>query len=308
VEKNVKESSVALIGKKGNRSLRFDEKYARETLEYALRVLPSDFRAELLRICKRRRDYPTSLCEIHLRAHGRGGIVISGEWIPMLTPVSEGELCSVLDKITAGSAYAYRSELASGYVMLPRGIRVGVCADAQGSLGNIHSLIFRLPLGECGFADELYGLWREKRGGMLLYSPPGCGKTTAMRALVELIARRDGRHVVIADERGEFIGAQYEDLPVDILSGYEKARGIQIAQRTLGAEIIAVDEIATASECEALLRVGFGGVPILATAHAGSRAELFGKKSIEPLLSANVFSTCVRLFRKGSAFLYEVET
>ena len=94
---------------------------------------------------------------------------------------------------------------------------------------------------------------------------------------------------------------------MDILSGYSKARGIEIAQRTLAAEIIAVDEIASSDECEAILAVGFGGVSMLATAHAGSRAELFSKKSIAPLINAGVFSCFVRLFREGAGFFAEVE-
>jgi stage III sporulation protein AA len=143
-------------------------------------------------------------------------------------------------------------------------------------------------------------------GGMLLYSLPGAGKTSALRALCGEISRRALKKVVIVDERCEFIASDYSDATVDILQGYTKARGLEIALRTLSPDVIVVDEIGSFDEAESLLKVGRGGVPIIASAHAESYAELACKAGISSLSEEGYFSSFVHLFRKGGKFGYEI--
>ena len=111
---------------------------------------------------------------------------------------------------------------------------------------------------------------------------------------------------MVVDERCEFDLCDYENGTVDILRGIPKAKGIEIAKRTLSAEIILVDEIGSAEECEALLSVGAGGVPIIATAHSGDFGELCRSETIRPLIDRGYFSSYVKLYRSGKAFLKEV--
>ncbi len=279
----------------------------KQIVRFALGLLPRGIRGEVVRIAEKRRDFPLGLSEIRVRARSRSSVVISGENIPLFTRLEERELAALLDRVLGGSLYAHEKELSEGYVTLPHGIRVGICAHThREGFRFASSMIFRLPLGICSCSEELFSLWAGGEGGMLIYSLPCGGKTTAIRALSHLISKRQNKRVVIVDERGEFDPEEYLDTTVDILRGFSKERGTEIAQRTLGAEVIAIDEIGNSAECEALMRVGRGGVPMLATAHADSLCELMEKSAVRPLISAGYFTRFVRLFRRGAGFAYEI--
>ena len=143
---------------------------------------------------------------------------------------------------------------------------------------------------------------------MLLYSPPGEGKTAALAALAKKISDTDGKRVVIVDERGEFAPEDFDCTCVDIIRGYPKPKGIEIAFRTLGAELIITDEIGNAEEARMIELSGRGGVPFIASAHAKSIDELYSSKTISPLISLGFFKTVVRLYRRGSQFGFEAES
>ena len=103
--------------------------------------------------------------------------------------------------------------------------------------------------------------------------------------------------VVIVDERREFFWDMYRDALVDILPGYKKAKGIEIAERCMSAEVIIVDEIGSREEAEAIESVGFGGVPIIASAHAGSLEQLLSKKHILSLVRSGYFKIFAGLYK-----------
>lgn len=286
-----------------------DEKTDASAFDAVIEFLPLGLRAEIKRICLSRADFPIGLSEIRVRRIGRCGLVISGENVPLFTRVTQSELDEIFDKLVDSSLYAHTRELGEGFVTLRGGIRVGVCGELGSSSeipNKIFSLAFRLPMGRCDFADELYSAWEDSgKSGMLIYSLPGAGKTSALRALAKRISRTM-RRVVVVDERYEFIPSDYDGDMVDILRGYSKPRGIEMALRTLGAEVIMVDEIGNANEGESLLRVGRGGVPIIATAHASDYNEVVRKEGIAPLIEEGYFSCFVRLFREGGRFGYSI--
>jgi stage III sporulation protein AA len=167
-------------------------------------------------------------------------------------------------------------------------------------------LVFRIPVSASEATDDLYAAWRERRGGLLIYSLPGDGKTSALRGLVGKVSKESGLRVAVIDERREFIPDDYTDTTVDILSGYSKERGLEIALRTLSPEVIVIDEIGSLDEAEALLRVGRGGVPIIASSHAGSFEEVVRKASIAPLVEEGYFKIYARLYRKDGKFMRDI--
>ena len=289
------------------------EKNENQTCEvyfYLGKILPQKLLTEIERIGITRFDFPSSLSEITLRASGMSSLVIAGENIPLFTRLNENDISKVFESVTESSVYAHKNDILSGFITLPHGIRVGICAALSNNgaaISRVCSMVFRIPIGKCGFADELFDVWMANSSrGMLIYSLPGAGKTSALRAICGIISRRLLKKVVIVDERCEFSASDYFDATVDILSGYPKAVGIEMALRTLSAELIVVDEIGSSDEAESLLRVGRGGVPIIASAHAGSYGELVRKCGISRLVEEEYFSSFVRLFRNGSSFGYEV--
>ena len=271
-------------------------------------LIPMCLYAEIERIGCSRADFPSGLSEVRLRRFGRSSIVVSGENISLLSRVTERDIDIMLNRLTGGSLYAHENQIRNGFISLDHGIRVGVYGDSDEDgypTARISGLVIRLPLGECDCIDGIFSEWKSFcRHGMLIYSLPGGGKTTALRALAGRISAEFSLRVAVVDERREFVKEDYRDGGVDVLSGCSKARGIEIALRTLSPEVIIVDEIGSEEECRALLGVGRGGVPIIATAHAGSAAELCAKKSVAPLINEGYFDRIVGLYRKGKAFRY----
>ena len=94
----------------------------------------------------------------------------------------------------------------------------------------------------------------------------------------------------------------------DILLGYPKGAGISIAVRTLSAELIVCDEIGGFEEAEEIVRAHICGVPLLASAHAATAAELLARPGMRLLHDARCFGAYVGLSRRNGArnFDYDV--
>ena len=271
--------------------------------------MPPSLLREIMHIGASRKGFPIGLCEIRLRASGACTLVFEGECIRLMSRVGERELSLILDGITDGSLYAFRDTLADGFVPLRGGVRVGVCGVAKydgGELVGIHgisSMVFRLPFGECNFADELAKLFSTKaKSGMLIYAPPGGGKTTALRSIVKILSSGEGaKRVCVVDERCEFLPQEYLRCEADILRGYKRSDGIEIAVRTLNPEIIVIDEIG-AKDAAGLYAVMRCGIPIVATAHASSLEEVRSKPSISLIAKSGVFDLFVGIVKNNGVY------
>ena len=269
------------------------------------KLLPPALAASLRALGASRADYPESLSEIRLRACGVPSVVLSGENLRLGYRFTEREWDALVMRLFGGAMYAHRDTVAKGYVSLPHGVRVGVAADVRYDGGRligaraVGSLVFRLPTARSERADELYRAFMRARAGMLIYSLPGGGKTSALRALSGKLGALGNLRVVVVDERREFCAAEYKDALVDILSGYKKAEGIEIAGRCMSAEVIIVDEIGNAAEAEASGAIGYSGVPIIATAHADSLETLLEKRHISELVRGGYFSLFAGLYKDG---------
>ena len=81
----------------------------------------------------------------------------------------------------------------------------------------------------------------------------------------------------------------------DVLSGYEKAKGIEIATRTLSPDIIVCDEIGNINELEAI-QYGFStGVNFAVSVHMKDEENLQRNKIIQRLLETGEFDYLVLL-------------
>ena len=126
--------------------------------------------------------------EIHLRAGGLVWLTAGGRNLPLSTPLSRDDLDRILLAACGGSLYAHAETLKEGYLTMSDGVRVGVAGHAVVEDGQIvgvrdvTAMCFRLPHGAWIDPAPLISLLRGAAltQGMLLYAPPGGGKTTAL--------------------------------------------------------------------------------------------------------------------------------
>ena len=255
--------------------------------------------------------------EIRLRRGRRVSLTLSGRNVVLDTILEGAEIDGALTGMCSGSLYAYSDTINRGFISLPGGIRVGVCgrANCEGErmigVHEISSLVIRIPhkarrVGEV--VCDLLSEFRRTRG-VLVYSPPGVGKTTLLRGVISLLSSGDNPlRTAVVDTRGELTFSMGGgDLLVDVLSGYPRALGIEIATRTLSAQVIVCDEIGDYTEAMALVSSHNCGVPLVASAHAGSVEELLRRTGIMLLHEANIFGAYVGLSRRtGMDFDYKI--
>lgn len=265
-----------------------------------LRCLPARLAEEL---CGRR---TAAVEELRLHGGGRSCLCTAGGVALLETVLDVAETEQILNNLCGGSMYAHAETLREGYVTLSGGVRVGVCGRLQVhegkvlGLGEVTSLIFRFPRAVAVPADDICRLLLSHPGqGVLIYSPPGVGKTTLLRSLIRALAAPPIlRRVAVVDTREELAACgTATGLCADWLSGYPRAKGIEIATRTLGAQIIVCDEIGGAEEADAICAACNAGVPLVATAHAASVEGLLRRRGLRQLHDHGVFGSYVGLTR-----------
>ena len=243
--------------------------------------------------------------EIRLRENRLLSITVGRKNVSCDLICTREEIAQTVARLCGNSLYSYSEAIRDGCITTDCGIRVGVCGHAVLTDGrmtlvrDITSLNIRIPHRVPGAADKLYDLTSGNRS-ILVYSRPGMGKTTALRELIPLLsAGENARRVAVIDTRYELCtGDSMADM-TDVLYGYPRCEGIQIAVRTLSPEYIICDEISTEQDAQALLSAHSAGIAVCASIHAGSFRELSGIPMMKLLLSAQVFDIAYGILPDG---------
>ena len=146
-----------------------------------------------------------------------------------------------------------------------------------------------------GFAQNL----DNTAGSVLIIGKPGSGKTTLLRDYVRLRSNNRNETISVVDEREEIFPRSNNCFcfstgsNTDVLSGCSKVKGIHMVLRSMNPDVIAIDEITAEEDCNALIRSAWCGVNLLATAHAGSKEDLFRRPIYRPIVECQIFKTII---------------
>ncbi|MFY9443579.1 MAG: stage III sporulation protein AA [Bacillota bacterium] len=292
------------------------------SLDGFLGYLPQAIRYSLCRACEGVLD---RLLEIRLRLGrpvmlvfedcerplGHSGLCRGGETPVVFTRAMRDE---TLQLLTDRSIYAAEEELRSGYLTIAGGHRIGVVGRAVVSNGVVESIVdisginFRVARD---VKDAAVEIMPHVLGGplgvrtTLVYSPPGCGKTTLLRDLARRVSDGIGIprpfRVSLVDERSELAGC-YRGEPqrdvgvrTDVLDRAPKAVGIMMVIRSMSPEVVITDELGRAEDVYAVEECMNAGVALVASAHAGSLQELVRRPALEAMLSRGYFERYIGL-------------
>jgi stage III sporulation protein AA len=241
--------------------------------------------------------------------------------------ITKNEIRETMEYISNYSLYAFEDEIRQGFITINGGHRIGIAGktiiedDVIKGMKHISFINIRLAHQVKGCADPVlpYLVNKQARGiyHTLIISPPRCGKTTLLRDIIRQLSDGNpylpGMSIGVVDERSE-IGACYMGTPqnelgirTDILDCCPKAKGMLMLIRSMSPQIIAVDEIGSREELEAIDYVIGCGCKLIATVHGSSIEDIRNKPTLSELVKKKLFERYVILSNvKGIGHLEEI--
>ena len=277
----------------------------------------------LLEEIRLRAGQPLCVCQDGVRRYLKPDGGMSGRWQEAYQVTGEA-IRETLEYVSRYSLYAFEEELRQGFITVPGGHRVGLAGKAVVQGGEIRGLKYisflnvRLAHQVRGCADRVLPyLWKGDRlCHTLIVSPPRLGKTTLLRDIIRQVSNggvHPPRTVGVVDERSELgacsCGIPQNDLGrhTDVLDGCPKAEGIRLLLRTMSPEVLAVDEVGSQEDLEALSYSLHCGCAILATVHGSSLEDLRRKPVLSRLVEEGIFQRYLILSADGGLVKWRVQ-
>ena len=227
--------------------------------------------------------------------------------------VTGQELAEALEYVSRYSFYAFEQEMRQGFLTIEGGHRVGLTGKVVMEQGRIKTMTYissmniRIAHEVKGCAEPLIPyLVKEKRiSHTLIIAPPRCGKTTILRDLIRIVSNGSekvkGSVVGVVDERSEiggcYMGIAQNELGIrtDILDCCPKEEGMLMLIRSMGPEVLAVDEIGSQNEVSALEYAMHCGCRLIASVHGESLEEVRKRPFLSELIKQKRFDRYVIL-------------
>lgn len=235
------------------------------------------------------------------------------------------ELKEALEYISNYSRYAYEEEVRQGFLTIRGGHRIGLAGRIIQENNRIKGMQYisciniRLAHEVIGCGEKILPYLKQGNSihNTLILSSPCGGKTTLLRDVIRLLSegtlqQRGGKSRAIAvelpgmtvgvvDERSE-IASCYQGMPqndlgcrTDILDGCPKVEGMFLLVRAMAPQVIAVDEIGSIADVEAMEYAMNSGVKLLATVHGASMEEIQAKPGLGRLIKEKFFERYILL-------------
>lgn len=231
--------------------------------------------------------------------------------------VSRQALKETLEYMSSYSLYAFEEEIKQGFITIQGGHRIGIAGKTISDEHGIRSMKFisfinvRLSHQIKGCAGIVLPYLYEDGDILhtLIISPPRCGKTTLLRDIIRQVSNgteaEPGMTVGVIDERSE-IGACYQGIPqnelgirTDILDCCPKVQGMMMLIRTMSPRVIAVDEIGSREDLEAIEYVMNCGCKLIATVHGSSIEDIKQKPVLRKMVMERWFERYIILNNRG---------
>ncbi len=234
-------------------------------------------------------------------------------YIPTIDEIKE-----FLQYVSNYSLYAYEDEIKQGFITIAGGHRIGLAGkivmdkDRIKNIRNITSINIRISHEIIGCSQKTIPyIYNDKEKNVyhtLIISPPMSGKTTLLRDIIRSISMGEiiekSITVGVVDERSE-IAACYNGVPqnnvglkTDVLDCCPKSEGMMMLIRTMSPNVIAVDEIGTKNDIEAIQYVINCGCKLLATVHGTSIEDISSKPVLGKLVRERAFERYIILDKK----------
>lgn len=236
--------------------------------------------------------------------------------------IEKEEFENTFSKICDYSVYSKAQSLIDGFVTLPSGARVGICSTAvykNGELINVKdvvSLMFRIPSESRFDLTDINTIFYDGLKSIIVAGAPACGKTTLIRQLAyQLSSGAYSKYykVTLIDERNELAGKYNDEFSMsvgvntDVLTGFSKKKGIEIAVRTLSPNLIVCDEISTLDELKQIKNGFASGVSFIVSIHSKDYLSLFDNRIAIELINTNCFDYILFLSSDFSIKLIKVD-
>jgi len=222
-----------------------------------------------------------------------------------LLSASTLEIEEIVLKACGYSAHSHQTDFANGCLTLPGGHRIGLCGtavmggEAVTGVRDVTALNIRIAKSFPNAAQEiLTHCFQNRLQNVLLFGPPSSGKTTVLRAMAQSLASGQSNRIykcAVIDERQELFPKNLGACFADVLSGYPKADGIQLAVRVLSPDMIFCDEIGSAQDVISIADGIRCGVHFAVTAHAADLEELLHRAYFKSLFQTGAIDTVILL-------------